>query len=77
MRDACCGDVSVDMAISLNKSGYPGGRVVRIGSGRVVALSGGVWGGSVCEPALVITCSVLIFFLGDMGQCIGEWTKEV
>jgi hypothetical protein len=69
MRDACCGDVSVDMAISKRSLEYPGGRVVRVvESGRVEALPGGVWDGSVCDPALVIICSVFGFFLGDMRQ---------
>jgi hypothetical protein len=61
MREACCGDVSVDMAMMSNNSSSVGVRGFSGGGPKGYAGSG-----SVCDAALVICCSVLGFFLGDM-----------
>lgn len=60
MREACCGDVSVDMAMISNNSsseGSTGGPSVGAPAGK---------GGSVCDATLVIFCPVLGFFFGDI-----------
>lgn len=61
MREACCGDVSVDMAMISNNSSSIGLPVDSAGTPAG-------YNGSVCEATLVICCPVLDFFLGDMGD---------
>ena len=61
MREACCGDVSVDMAMISNNSSSAGA-TVESESNRAPA----GYGGSVCKATLVICCPVFGFFLGDM-----------
>jgi hypothetical protein len=67
MREACCGDVSVDMAMISNNSssvGVPDGS-----SGGAPAGNDG----SVCDATLVIFCPVLGFFLGDIETRKYRW----